>query len=311
MMASNRAPHLSSQPEAYSRAFQRFLSLCDQEGAILKCIQGHIMPIITDYLPDLPKSGSPFRVLSVGSGEGQNDINILNALIELLSKQGEAAPSLANRVIEQEVARLNAFRSKAEAYMKDCMGRSRVDFEWLPMTFQEYAAKQKKEDDTMKMNLVHFIHSIYYVDVEEALVHCYEKELGTKGVILCINAMKENLLGKFKEAFPKECAVTVFPNEDTDVITVAREKGWKYFECPGDSNYLDIAAIFDGSLKSEGNELLNFMAGRIINVQQSEKKETVEKMLNFWKEESFLSEDGKRIVELRDFAVVILKGFEN
>ena len=123
--------------------------------------------------------------------------------------------------------------------------------------------------------------------------------------------MKENLLDKFKEAFPKECAVTVFPNEDTDVITVAREKGWEYFECPGDSNYLDIAAIFDGSLKSEGNELLNFMAGRIINVQQSEKKETVEKMLNFWKEGSFLSEDGKRNVELRDFAVVILKGFEN
>ena len=267
------------------------------------------MPIITDYLSDLPKSDSPFRVLSVGSGEGQNDINILKALNELLSKQSEAAPSLVNRVIEPEVARLNAFRSKAEAYMKHSMGPSRVDFEWLPMTFQEYAAKQKKEDDTVKMNLVHFIHSIYYVDVEEALVHCYEKELGTKGVILCIYQMKENLLDKFKEAFPKECAVTLFPSED--VITVAREKGWKYFECPGDSKYLDIAAIFDGSLKTEGDELLNFMAGRIINVRQSEEKETVEKMLNFWKEESFLSEDGKRIVELKDFAVVILKGFEN
>ena len=301
-MASSHTRFLSSQPDAYSRAFQRFLASCDQEGAILKCIQGHIMPIITNNIPVLQENGSPFRVLSVGSGEGENDLNILKALNELLSKQGEAVtPSLVNRVIEPDVTRLNAFRSNAEVYMKHSMGRSRVDFEWLPMTFQEYA-KQKKEDDTMKMNLVHFIQSIYYVDEEEALVHCYEKELGTKGVIFCISEMKESVMIKFKETFPNEC-VALYPNKDA--ITVAKEKGWKYFVCPGDSNYLDITAIFDGS-SSEGNELFDFMAN-MINVRENEEKETVEKMLRFWKKESFLSEDGKRIAEIRDRAVIILK----
>lgn len=111
-MASNHIRLLSSQPDAYSRAFQRFLASCDQEGAILKCIQKHIMPIVTNNIPVLQENGSPFRVLSVGSGEGENDINILKALNELLSKQGKAVtPSLVNRVIEPDVTRLNAFRS--------------------------------------------------------------------------------------------------------------------------------------------------------------------------------------------------------
>lgn len=70
------------------------------------------MPIVTNNIPVLQENGSPFRVLSVGSGEGENDINILKALNELLSKQGKAVtPSLVNRVIEPDVTRLNAFRS--------------------------------------------------------------------------------------------------------------------------------------------------------------------------------------------------------
>ena len=63
-MASSHTRLLSSQPDAYSRAFQRFLASCDQEGAILKCIQGHIMPIITDYIPVLLENGSPIRHVS-------------------------------------------------------------------------------------------------------------------------------------------------------------------------------------------------------------------------------------------------------
>ena len=94
-------------------------------------------------------------------------IDMFEILLLQMSKQGEAAPSLVNRVTEPEVARLNAFRSKAEAYMKHFMGPSKVDFEWLPMTFQEYV-KQKKEDDcTMKMNLVHFIHSIRITSMQK------------------------------------------------------------------------------------------------------------------------------------------------
>ncbi|KAJ7370432.1 hypothetical protein OS493_032322 [Desmophyllum pertusum] len=51
-----------------------------QEKAILKCIEEHIVPVINKGISELPE---PFRVLSVGSGEGENDINILKALYKI------------------------------------------------------------------------------------------------------------------------------------------------------------------------------------------------------------------------------------
>ena len=76
---------------------------------------------------------------------------------------------------------------------------------------------------------------------------------------------------------------------------------------PCDSNNLDITNIFD-SFSREGNYLLDFLSNRV-NVRQNEEKESVEKILKFWEEQSFINEHGRRIVELRDNAVIILKGF--
>ena len=300
-MADKDTRLLSSHPAAYSRAFERFLASCDQEGAILKCMENHIEPILARNI----KSGSLFRVLSVGSGEGENDLNILKALSKILLKQGQPRQPLllTNRVIEPAVNRISVFRAKAENVAETLEGRAKADFEWMPMTFQEYA-KQKKEYD-VKMNLVHFIHSIYYVDIEEALVHCYEKELGVQGVIVVIFQMKEDVMFKFGKKFPSQRS-TCYPKKD--VIAVAREKGWKYFECPGDSNYLDITAIFDSSSK-EGNDLLDFLTD-MIDVRKNEQRATVEKILKFWKKQSFLSKERKRMVELRDKAAIILKVFD-
>ena len=38
----------------------------------------------------------------------------------------------------------------------------------------------------MRFDMVHFIHSIYYVDMEQTLIHCFEKELSEKGVFVCL-----------------------------------------------------------------------------------------------------------------------------
>ena len=48
----------------------------------------------------------------------------------------------------------------------------------------------------------------------------------------------------------------------------------------------------------------------MIDVRKNEQRATVRKILQFWKNQSFLSEEGKRIVELWDKAVIILKGFD-
>ena len=104
-------------PEAYSRSFQCFLdSSYQRENGILKCIEEHIVPVIKTgvckLLEEHSSQESPFRVLSVGSGEGGNDINLLEALSKIRPNDGEEM-SIVNRVIEPNAGRLSAFRAKA------------------------------------------------------------------------------------------------------------------------------------------------------------------------------------------------------
>lgn len=293
-------------PEAYSRSFQCFLdSTYQREKSILKCIEEHIVPVIKTgvckLLEERSFNESPFRVLSVGSGEGGNDINLLEALSKIPPNEGKAM-SMVNRVVEQNADRLAAFRAKAPNLCAHFKGRANVDFEWIPMTFQEYSS-QKKADD-VKFDVVHFIHSIYYLGVEDVLVHCYEKELGRQGILLSITESEASPICKYAEKFGDRLINSMTRNNN--VVDVAREKGWKYFVCSGDFKSLDITSIFISS-SLEGNSLLDFLTYRM-GVRQNENSETVEKMLKFWEEESSISEQGKRVVELGDNAVIIVKG---
>ena len=301
MMAHHSTSRLLySFPEAYCRSFQYFLAAAQQEKSSLKCIEEHIVPIIKKGVCELlehhSSNESPLRVLGVGSGEGENDIHLLEAFSKIRRKPIKAI-SVTNRVIEPDVARLSTFRAEAANLSEQFKKEVNVDFEWVPMTFQKYCSQKMAED--VKFDVVHFIHSIYYLGVEDALVHCYEKELGEKGIILSVDPLL-----RFAGKSPDQHEKISFPR-NKDVVAVANQKGWKYFTCAGDSKELDITNIFD-SLPRQGNHLLNFLTNRR-ELRQNETKESIEKILKFWEEQSFVNAQGRRIAQLRDKAVIILK----
>ena len=298
----------SSHPEANSLSFQCFLALSNQESTILNCLEGHIFPLINEGICEILErrtNQEPFRVLSVGSGEGQNDINILKTLTDNNRCVDGEAISMMNRVVEPHVGRMDKFRLKTENLQEYFERGVNIDFEWIPTTYQNYQSQKKADDITF--DLIHFTHSIYYVGVEEALVHCYEKELGRSGIIISIAQSEDDPMLKFARRFPNQRSPS-FPRSK-DVIAVAEQRGWKYFACPGDCNILDITPIFDSS-SIVGNYLLDFLTNEE-DVRQNEDKETVQKILKFWKQQSYINEDGRRIVGIIDNAVIILKGFDN
>ena len=244
----------SSHPEANAPSFQCFLALSDQESTILNCLEGHIFPLINEGICEIlerRENQEPFRVLGAGSGDGQNDINILKAVT---NNSGGVDEQTVNRVIEPQVGRLDKFRSKAENLHEHFENWSNIDFEWIPLAYQKY--KSQKNADDITFDLIHFTHSIYYVGVEEALVHCYEKELGKEGVIISIAQSEDDPMLQFARKFPNQRSPS-FPR-NRDVIAVAEQRGWNYFSCPGDCNILDITDIFDCS-SIEGNYLLDFL----------------------------------------------------
>ena len=208
---------------------------------------------ISELLENHSSNNSPFRVLSVGSGEGENDINILKAFSKI-GREKQKAISIINRVIEPDVGRLWKFRAKTANLFENLTEQINVDFEWVPMTFQEYTS-QKKEDDA-KFDVVHFIHSMYYLGIEDALVHCYEKVLGKEGIIISITQDEDDPMLKLAAKFPNQRNPSLPRNKD--VIALATQRRWKYFACPVNTNNLDITAIFDSS-SWEGNYLLDFL----------------------------------------------------
>ena len=168
---------LISNAEAYSKSLISFISSLEPINVTLKCIEEHVVPVISFLLEN---HSPPFCILSVGSGEGYNDL----PFIEMLCKadQGKAGkPLFFVRAIEPDKMKLDAFCAKAKDLPESFKMRADIEFDWCPMTYQEYVEQKKK--DKVKFDVIHFLDSIYYVNVESALKHCYEEELGAKGVI--------------------------------------------------------------------------------------------------------------------------------
>jgi len=62
---------LESCPEAYSRSLKCFkASLEPGKHPTTECIESHVTTMIRDYIGELLEDHSPFRILSVGSGNG-------------------------------------------------------------------------------------------------------------------------------------------------------------------------------------------------------------------------------------------------
>ena len=182
-----------------------------------------------------------------------------------------------------------------------------VDFEWFPMTYDEYIEQTKSK--VVKFNVVHFLHSIYYIgaDLETALKHCCEKELGPKGVIFSITPDFNSPYARYGKAFSSEGLIlspgSYYSNKE--VIDIAKRNGWKYKECSGESVSCNIAGIFDRS-SVEGNLLLDFLT-QWKNISQTAGEENLKKILSFWENECTASSHGQKLVTFENRTVMIFK----
>ena len=297
---------LSSNLEAYHKSLKTCCASLEPGHPTLECIDDHVVKLIGDYVYDRLKDPSPFCILSVGSGDGGSDL----AFLEILSKPRRAKEGKAQcfeRVIEPDRNNLEAFRAKADNLSDSLKSRANIQFERNAMTYQEYV-EQKKTDD-VKFDVVHFLHSLYYVGLDTALEHCYEKELGAKGVILCTISREDSAVVKYGRTFAAQQRMIFNPGAfycNIDVKDVAEKNGWKYVECSGESKTCDITAIFDGSSQL-GNNLLDYLT-HWVDVRATATEDDLRKILDYWENESADVGHGKRVVTMKTGAVIIFKG---
>lgn len=167
--------------EEYSKRYNVFLEKSQQNRRELENIRCYL----PSALQALHTLTDECRVLSIGCGNGEVDFKVLKII------RGVSQKKIYCRLIEPNEYSLD--KCKKRLANKDGM---EFDIN-KPRTFQNYMAEQKSERGLF--DVVHFIHSIYFMDFEEALTHCYENEMRESGIIMCVTG--KNLSYKWRLKF--------------------------------------------------------------------------------------------------------------
>ena len=267
--------------------------------------------LLRDHIPalirrsTLPKSQqrSCFNILSVGGGTGEMDIEIMKIIQEelLKSKQGRYI-KMFNRAIEPNEYSCGLYKAAIKNLPSPLNGQL-TEFELFQQTFKEY---KQSEKESVKFDMVHFMHSIYYVDVEQALIHCIEKELSDQGTVACI--VEERDLSYWVTAkqanqwHGKDKDGEIYETTDK-MIKIANDNGWKH-EIYTKEYYIDVTEVFDEK-STEGNLLLDFLT-HTVDFRETADKQLVEETLALIKDLTIVK-DGKRLGEKKESLLFIYK----
>ena len=191
----------------------------------------------------LPECGQ-LNILSVGSGDGEKDMIILKIIKEELQKSDQGRHmKIFNRAIEPNEYSCGLYKAAIEN-LPTLLDDQQTEFEICQQTFEEYQESQK---EPIRFDIVHFMHSIYYVDIEQTLLHCFEKELSDKGHFVCLvngrDLIYSVLLKQRTHWHGEDVASEIFETAEK-LIQIANGNGWKY-ETYTDEYWIDVTEVFD------------------------------------------------------------------
>ena len=252
------------------------------------------------------KHRSQLNILSVGGGTGDTDVEIIKMTRkELQSTLKWSHINIFSRCLEPND---NSRKLYKEAIHQ--IGDPQTSFEVRLETSQQY---QVSEKEPMKFDIVHFVHSLYYVDFEEALLHCLEHEMTEKGYFVSIMD-DESLIHwvlKKQEEHLSLCNKNFYENYRDDdsydksrrLTQVAEKHGLKY-EMHSKKYLMEVTELFDEE-SVEGNLLLDFLT-HTENFRRVADKKLVEETLALIERMTFIKE-GKRYAETTESLVLIYK----
>ena len=254
------------------------------------------------------KSLERMSILGIGSSKGDIDASILEEITKYhLEKSVSKKASIYNRVVEPEAKGIAEFTSNVEAWKGRNKDRAEVMFDMVQATFQQY--QSRSEHDDTKFQFIHFIGCIHFMDPEDAIRHCLEKELANNGVIMVAFVAKDCFLTRYVEKFCKSglCPIPLGPSKHMtteDIMEIARKNNWRYeyFEA---SWYKDVTTLVEVPESRESQLILDFVT-RTENFSSVTCKEIVDKVREFLLDESETKPDGRRVIEKKNMYGAVL-----
>jgi hypothetical protein len=166
--------------------------------------------------------------------------------------------NIFTRAIEPNAHSISLYKDNIERSLND----DQTSFELLGKTLEEYQQERssnESRENQIKFDIVHFIHSLYYVDIEETLSYCFDEELQENGQVVCVisDFITRNIFSKLSDyvkQFGKTCPDESYAEK---IMDIAEKRGWKVDHYMREHS-VDFTEVFDEK-SSEGNLLLEFL----------------------------------------------------
>lgn len=244
----------------------------------------HLPPLIED-MARKQKHEKQFNILSIGSGTGKTDFVIIQIVQKVMDKLG-CNVRIFNRAVEPSAASMSLFKQAVHG-----TGDGKTEFDLCETTFEGY---KETKNDAVRFDLIHFVHSTPYLDMEKTLSLCFEEELKPHGIIACFVVGKDLLYRCCKKqghVWNKGNTISGCWVTGDDIAAVADRRGWKH-EVLNQEYTVDVTDVFDED-SEEGNLLLDFLT-YVKEFRKTVDKTQVKDMLDLIREGSSLK-DGKRL----------------
>ena len=289
--------------EAYKKSHQAFVSNSTEKQNLTQWIRENVPPIIFE-IHSLERD--TINILSVGCGTGEMDIQLLSSSVQHFRQTQTTKlpkPKICYHVVEPNSEHIAAFKAstsadglKALPYVED------TTFKWYQETFQTYA---EREHEKNIFDVILFIQSIYYVDVERALVKCYENELNKTGLILCMVETEDSLLNQFTTSqHVRKYHENVIMYTAKHVVKVATKHNWAYRQFSVDYS-VDVSQCFEET-SEEGSLLLDFFF-HVKDCRGTVPKEELTEALRDLKKLCYSANGNGKVFLKPSFGVIVIK----
>lgn len=157
--------------DSYLTAMVTFGDKAPIRKTMMDFVQGVTTHVMANITKDGLKLSAVYRVLGVGSGDGQIDLKILSAVATRIGSFQTKRPAIHSVTIEPNETMMEEFKTSASSLPEPLKSLADVSFEWHEMTFEKFTESFPKIES---FDMINFVASLYYMDAETPLNRCYQ-----------------------------------------------------------------------------------------------------------------------------------------
>ncbi|KAM7049404.1 histamine N-methyltransferase-like [Acridotheres tristis] len=242
--------NLLSELDRYTQSFRLFLERSTEHQSMQEFVEKQL----PDIVASIGNGKSTINVLSVGSGAGEMDLQILSKI-----RARYPGVTINNDVIEPSASQI----SKYKEHVAQASNLENIKFTWHKETANEYESRMNAEKKTKKWDFIHMIQMLYYVKDIPATLRYFHSLLEPQAKLLIIlvsgKSGWETLWRKYSSSFPLEGFCSFISSADLPRMLDSTGMKYQLYELP---SHLDITSCFIEGDK-DGELLLDFLTETI------------------------------------------------